>query len=181
MLELRPRPNSSCPSESLCMLLLVRFISPAPPTSTSILSKGSAKGCLSKSPFFSQVPWGHCRACTCWVCGKESVCFSFQFTINMYLLNALEALPRWLSGKESACQCRRCKRRRFDPWVWKDTLEKEMATRSESTCNAGDLGSIPGSGRCPGERNSYLLVWRIPWTEESGGPQSTGSQRAGHD
>ena len=26
-------------------------------------------------------------------------------------------LPRWLIGKESACQCRRCKRRRFDPCV----------------------------------------------------------------
>ena len=26
-------------------------------------------------------------------------------------------LPRWHSGKESACQCRRCKRHRFDPWV----------------------------------------------------------------
>ena len=28
-------------------------------------------------------------------------------------------LPRWLSGKESACQCRRCKRHGFDPWVAK--------------------------------------------------------------
>ena len=28
-------------------------------------------------------------------------------------------LPRWLSGKESTCQCRRHKRLRFDPWVWK--------------------------------------------------------------
>ena len=26
---------------------------------------------------------------------------------------------RWLSGKESACQCRRRKRRGFDPWVRK--------------------------------------------------------------
>ena len=26
---------------------------------------------------------------------------------------------RWCSGKESACQCRRCKRCRFDPWVGK--------------------------------------------------------------
>ena len=26
-------------------------------------------------------------------------------------------LPRWLSGKESVCQCRRCKRGRFSPWV----------------------------------------------------------------
>ena len=25
----------------------------------------------------------------------------------------------------------------------------------ESACNAGDLGSIPGSGRAPGEENGY--------------------------
>ena len=28
-------------------------------------------------------------------------------------------LPRWLSGKESTCQCRRHKRHGFDPWVSK--------------------------------------------------------------
>ena len=28
-------------------------------------------------------------------------------------------LPRWLSGKESACQCRRCRRHEFDLWVGK--------------------------------------------------------------
>ena len=27
----------------------------------------------------------------------------------------------------------------------------------ESTCNVGDLCSIPGLGRCPGEGNSYPL------------------------
>ena len=27
--------------------------------------------------------------------------------------------PRWLCGKRSACQCRRCRRREFDPWVGK--------------------------------------------------------------
>ena len=27
----------------------------------------------------------------------------------------------------------------------------------ESACNAGDLGSIPGLGRSPGEGNSYPL------------------------
>ena len=26
-----------------------------------------------------------------------------------------------------------------------------------------------------------ILAWRIPWTEESGGLQSMGSQRVGHD
>ena len=28
-------------------------------------------------------------------------------------------LPRWCSGKEFTYQCRRCKRRRFNPWVGK--------------------------------------------------------------
>ena len=51
----------------------------------------------------------------------------------------------------------------------------------ESACNAGDLGSIPGSGRSPGEGNGYPLAWSIPWTEEPGGLQSMGSQRVRHD
>ena len=37
----------------------------------------------------------------------------------------------------------------------------------ESTCNAGDLGSIPGLGRSPGEgtaTHSSILAWRIPGT-----------------
>ena len=28
---------------------------------------------------------------------------------------------------------------------------------------------------------SSILAWRIPWTEDSGGLQSKGSQRVGHD
>ena len=55
----------------------------------------------------------------------------------------------------------------------------------ESACNAGDLGSIPGLGRSPGEKgmatHSSILAWRIPWTEESGGLESTGLQRVKHN
>ena len=55
----------------------------------------------------------------------------------------------------------------------------------ESACNAGDLDSIPGLGRSPGEKgmatHSSILAWRIPWTEESGGLESTGLQRVKHD
>ena len=29
--------------------------------------------------------------------------------------------------------------------------------------------------------HSSILAWKIPWTEEPGGLQSTGSQRVGHD
>ena len=41
----------------------------------------------------------------------------------------------------------------------------------ESTCNAGDQGSIPESGRSPGEGNGdtlLILASRIPWSEEPG-------------
>ena len=47
-----------------------------------------------------------------------------------------------------------------------------------SACNAGDLGLIPGSEdplRKEMETHSSILAWRIPWTEEPGGLQSTGS------
>ena len=42
----------------------------------------------------------------------------------------------------------------------------------EFTCNAGDMGSIPGLGRSPREGNSSLFqyfAWEIPRTEEPGG------------
>ena len=50
--------------------------------------------------------------------------------------------------------------------------------------SAGDIGSIPGLGRSPGEGNGNPLqysCWEIPWTEEPGGLQFMGSQRVRHD
>ena len=38
--------------------------------------------------------------------------------------------------------------------------------------NAGNSGSIPGSGRSPGEEmttHSTILAWEISWTEKPGG------------
>ena len=54
----------------------------------------------------------------------------------------------------------------------------------ESACNAGDMGSIPGLGRSPGEGNGNLFqyfAWRIPWIEKPGVLQSIGFQRVGHN
>ena len=51
----------------------------------------------------------------------------------------------------------------------------------ESAYNAGDMGSIPGSGRSPGERNGNPLQYsclEIPWTEEPGRLQSMGLQES---
>ena len=53
-----------------------------------------------------------------------------------------------------------------------------------SVYNVGDLGSIPGSGRSPGEGNgnySSTLAWKSPWTEKPGRLQPVGLQRVGHD
>ena len=35
------------------------------------------------------------------------------------LYSSTEGFPWWLSGKESSCQCRRCRRHRFDSWEGK--------------------------------------------------------------
>ena len=49
----------------------------------------------------------------------------------------------------------------WEAWVltlgWEDPMEERMATYSS------------------------ISAWRIPWTEEPGGPQSIVSQRVGHD
>ena len=66
----------------------------------------------------------------------------------------LARLPRWLSSKESVCQCRR---REFDSWVREDPLEEETATHSS------------------------ILAWRIPWKEEPGGLQSMDLRRVRYD
>ena len=36
-----------------------------------------------------------------------------------------QGLPRWLGCKESACQCRKHSRLRFDPWVGKITWQRK--------------------------------------------------------
>ena len=53
--------------------------------------------------------------------------------------------PGGASGKETACQCRRCG---LDIWGWEDPLEEGTATHSS------------------------ILACTIPWTEQSGRLQS---------
>ena len=46
--------------------------------------------------------------------------------------------------------------------------------------DVGDKGSLPGLGRSPGGGNgthSSVLAWRIPWREEPGWVQFTGSKK----
>ena len=79
---------------------------------------------------------------------------------------------------------------------WEDALEKDRLPTpvflgfsggsdkgKESTCNVGDLCSIPGLGGSPGGGHGNplrILAWRIPWTAEPGGVRFMGLQRVGH-
>ena len=50
--------------------------------------------------------------------------------------------------------------------------------------NAGKMSLFPGLGRSLEKgmaTHSSIRAWRVPWTEEPGGLQSTGSQRVRHE
>ena len=38
---------------------------------------------------------------------------------SFLLIPLCHGLPKWLSGEEPACQCRRCRRHGFNPWIRK--------------------------------------------------------------
>ena len=68
----------------------------------------------------------------------------------------IQGFPGGSAGEEPACQCKRCKRSRFDPWVRK-TPEKEMATCSR------------------------ILDWKISWINGPGRLQSMRLQKGRYD
>ena len=72
---------------------------------------------------------------------------------NLYTLG----FPDGTSGKEPTCQCRRCKREKFDPWVrmilWRRAWQPSLVFLPEES----------------------------PWTDKPGRLQSKGSQRVGHN
>ena len=84
-----------------------------------------------------------------WLTSED--CGNYHFTCESWPGKGLMYLRR-CSGKESACQYKRCK--------------------------------FHGSGRSPEqemETRSSTPAWKIPWTEETGGLQSIGSQTVEHD
>ena len=80
-----------------------------------------------------------------------------------------------------------CTGPRFDSWSGNKGASQEVLVVKNPPADAGDIrdtGSIPRSGNPLKESmaaHSRILAWRVPWTEEPGGLQSTGLQRVGHD
>ena len=77
-----------------------------------------------------------------------------------------------------------CARPCSQHWVYNGECNSQGFPRGsdgkELACNAGDLGSVPGSGRSLEKgmtTHSNILDWRIPWTDEIGGLQSIGLPR----
>ena len=69
------------------------------------------------------------------------------------------------------------------PPVLESGRERLTERVDPGSVDIGDVGSIPGSGRSPGRGNGNPLQHSCqdnPWTEESGGPQSTVLQRDRH-
>ena len=64
-------------------------------------------------------------------------------------------LPRWCSGKESACSCRRHRKFKFSPCVRNNHWSRKWL--------------------------STAVFWPGNWTEETGGLQSMVSQKVGHN
>ena len=80
--------------------------------------KNTGVGCISYSRGSS---WPRDETCiSCVFCIGRGIlyhCSTWEALINQYLIHV--GLFRWLGGKESACQCRKCWRRGSYPWVGK--------------------------------------------------------------
>ena len=81
-----------------------------------------------------------CLFANSWTESLDYLSLSLSVSLSVPILG----LPRWCSGKNPHCQCRRHKIL-VQSLGWKDPLEEEMASRSS------------------------ILAWKIPRTEEPGG------------
>ena len=124
-----------------------------------IMNPGPYCHCIhSRASFMFQMSWV-----------KQSLWFDENML--MEIVNKLTGIPKWLSSQESACYCRRHRKCGFHPWVRKIPWRRKWqptpiflgflgdSDGKESTCNAGDLGSIPGAGGSLGEGNGNPLQY----------------------
>ena len=80
-------------------------------------------------------------------------------------------IPNVMKGFPDSSVGKKCKRPRFNSWVGKICCRRGRLPTlvflgfpcgsggKESTCNVGDLASIPGLGRSPGEGKGYPLQY----------------------
>ena len=99
------------------------------PLSTGWLSENRSHLSIppkSVSVFFIQLQWAEKAKILASNNTRQSIliCLSENRRVIEFS-EALLGLPKWLSGKESACQCRRRRRQEFDPWVGKSPWRRK--------------------------------------------------------
>ena len=124
-------------------------------------------GCLvTKSCLTFATPWTVCslpgssvhRVLEARILEWVASSFGFHFlTLRLFVCFGNLGFPGGASGQDPTCHCKTHNKWGFNSLVGKIPLEEEMATHSS------------------------ILAWIIPWTEEPGGLESTGSQRFGQD
>ena len=65
----------------------------------------------------------HCKSTILYFNKRNNILFKMNLYLGQYKWSL--GLPRWLSGKESTCQCRRSRRWGFNPWVGKIPWRRE--------------------------------------------------------
>ena len=123
----------------------------APP---SLLANGGVKAEPAASDCYTSnknlsAHWGRGTTLHMFVPLKRYIYYTHTHIYALYMSS------QWLSGKESTCQCRRCRRHGFIPWDRKIPWKRAWQPTP--------------------------VFFRILWTEEPGRLQSMGSQRVGHD
>ena len=89
------------------------------------LGKSPGEGMATHSNILAwRIPWTE-EPCVLQSMGSQTT--GHNWATNTLTFKDLIRLPRFLSGKESACQCRRC---RFYPWVRKIPWRRKRATHS---------------------------------------------------
>ena len=80
--------------------------------------------------------------------------------IKISFISWLNGFPWWLSGKESACQCRRCG---FDPWVrkfpWRRKWLPPLYSCLGSPTERSLVGYSPGGHKRVGHEWAHVHTW----------------------
>ena len=87
-----------------------------------------------------------------------------------------DLLPRWLSGKESTCQCRRCKRCGFNPWVrkvpWRRKQQPAPIFLPGKFYGQRSLVGYSSRGRTESDTTEHTLTHTHTGHEDSNGSPS---------
>ena len=105
---------------------------------------------------------------SCFICNLDGRCYhNVGVSLVAQMVKNLPAM--WETGVWSPSQ--------------EDPLEEgQPRDRTWVSCIASRRFTVWATRETEGmATHSWILAWRIPWTEEPGGPQSMGSQRVRHD